>query len=128
MAFLYNFNFPFTNNRAEQDIRMIKVKQKISGSFRTFRGAESFLAIRCYISTARKNSLLIFPAIVDALNGIPFIPWVLKLTGVVTIIIEKCREAGVKEADLRLGSQGRAVSQLRREPLCANVNETLSNP
>jgi transposase-like protein len=74
MAFLYDFNIPFTNNRAEQDIRMIKVKQKISGSFRTFRGAESFLAIRSYISTARKNRLPIFPAIVSALNGNPFIP------------------------------------------------------
>jgi transposase len=74
MAFLYDFNIPFTNNRAEQDIRMIKVKQKISGSFRTFKGAESFLAIRSYISTARKNRLQIFPTIVSALSGNPFIP------------------------------------------------------
>lgn len=74
LAFLHDFRIPFTNNLAEQDIRMIKVKQKISGSFRTIKGAESFLAIRSYISTARKNGLQIFPAIVSALKGDPFIP------------------------------------------------------
>jgi transposase len=74
LAFLHDFRIPFTNNLAEQDIRMIKVKQKISGSFRTLRGAESFLAIRSYISTVRKNGLQIFPAIVSALTGKPFIP------------------------------------------------------
>lgn len=74
LAFLHDFRIPFTNNLAEQDIRMIKVKQKISGSFRTMKGAECFLAIRSYISTVRKNSLQIFPAIVSALNGNPFTP------------------------------------------------------
>ena len=74
LAFLYNFQIPFTNNLAEQDIRMIKVKQKISGCFRVIEGAERFLSIRSYISTVRKNGLQIFPAIVSALNGKPFIP------------------------------------------------------
>jgi transposase len=74
LAFLHDFRIPFTNNLAEQDIRMIKVKQKISGCFRTMQGAERFLAVRSYISTVRKNGLQIFPSIVSALKGKPFFP------------------------------------------------------
>lgn len=74
LAFLRDFRIPFTNNLAEQDIRMIKVKQKVSGCFRTMEGAERFLAVRSYVSTVRKNGLQIFPAIVSALNGNPFMP------------------------------------------------------
>lgn len=74
LAFLHDFRIPFTNNLAEQDIRMIKVKQKISGCFRTMQGAERFLAVRSYISTVRKNGLQIFPSIVSALKGNPFVP------------------------------------------------------
>jgi transposase len=74
LAFLRDFRIPFTNNLAEQDIRMIKVKQKVSGCFRTIEGAERFLAVRSYISTIRKNGLQIFPAIVSALKGNPFMP------------------------------------------------------
>lgn len=74
LAFMYDFTVNFTNNRAEQDIRMIKVKQKISGCFRSHQGSEMFLRARGYISTARKNALNPLDALTDAFKGIPFIP------------------------------------------------------
>lgn len=74
LAFLFDPTVPFSNNLAEQDIRMLKVQQKISGCFRTLKGAQHFCRIRSYLSTARKQSRNIFSAIVSALSGQPFIP------------------------------------------------------
>lgn len=74
LAFLYDFDVPFTNNHAEQILRMLKVRQKISGGFRTKAGAERFLRLRSYIDTARKHELPAFQAIIDAIAGRPFIP------------------------------------------------------
>jgi transposase len=67
LRFLTTLGVPFTNNQAEQDIRMIKVKQKISGCFRTLQGAEIFLNIRGFLSTARKNNHNLFQAINTAI-------------------------------------------------------------
>jgi len=69
------FTIPFGNNVAEQAIRMMKLKQKISGCFRNKAGAIIFDTIRNYIDTMRKNGYSIMDAIGLAINGKPIIPF-----------------------------------------------------
>lgn len=60
LAFLFHPSIPFDNNQAERDIRSVKLRQKISGSFRSEYGAHHFLRIQSYISTLRKQKKSIF--------------------------------------------------------------------
>jgi transposase len=55
MRFLTDLKVPFENNQAERDIRMMKLQQKISGTFRTVQGAQAFCRNRAYISTIKKG-------------------------------------------------------------------------
>jgi transposase len=74
LAFAYDFRLPFDNNIAERDVRMAKVKQKISGCFRSAHGATVFARIRGYISTARKQKRNVFDALSGVFEGRVFDP------------------------------------------------------
>lgn len=74
LAFLHHAEVPFDNNLAERDLRMMQVKQKISGCFRTWSGAEVFAAVRSYLATARKQGVSMLKAAYLAFARKPFIP------------------------------------------------------
>jgi transposase len=65
---------PFDNNQAERDLRMVKLQQKISGCWRTLAGAEAFLALRSYISTARKHGMNPLAVLGQLFEGRPWLP------------------------------------------------------
>ena len=74
LAFMRDFAVPFTNNQSETDLRMMKLRQKISRTFRSFQALVNFCRIRGYVSTARKNGLNALDALQRVFLGNPFMP------------------------------------------------------
>ena len=74
LAFMRDFAVPFDNNLSERALRMMKLRQKISGTFRSFDALVDFCRIRGYVSTARKNGLNALDAVRRVFQGNPFMP------------------------------------------------------
>ena len=74
LRFLDDTRVPFDNNQAERDLRMVKLQQKVSGCWRTLAGAEAFLAVRSYLSTARKQGMNPLVALRLLFQGHPWLP------------------------------------------------------
>lgn len=72
--FMTDVGVPFTNNLAEQALRMAKVRQKVSGCFRTTQGAKTFFTIRSYLATMRKHKVGLFDCLVSVFQGQPIQP------------------------------------------------------
>ena len=67
--FIHNFAVPFDNNQAERDVRNVKTKSKVSGCFRSIKGAQTYLTFTSYLSTARKQGIDAIEVLTSAFNG-----------------------------------------------------------
>jgi transposase len=74
LRFATDFRVPFDNNAAEREIRMVRLREKVSGCLRTVAGAEDFTAIRSYLATAAKHGVGFLRALTDLIQGRPWMP------------------------------------------------------
>jgi hypothetical protein len=74
LRFATDFRVPFDNNAAEREIRMIRLREKVSGYMRTFTGAQDFAAIRSYLATAAKHGIGFLHALTELVTGHPWLP------------------------------------------------------
>ena len=74
LRFITDFNVPFDNNQADRDVRMVKLQQKISGSWRTLDGTRNFSAIRNYVSTLRKQDRNVLGGLRQPFDGQAWLP------------------------------------------------------
>jgi transposase len=74
LRFTVDARVPFDNNAAEREIRMIKIRQKVSGCLRTLAGAEQFCAIRSYLATTAKHGIGLLDALTQLTNQRPWLP------------------------------------------------------
>lgn len=74
LRFTLDARVPFDNNAAEREIRMIKIRQKVSGCLRTLTGAEQFCAIRSYLATTAKHGIGLLDALTRLTNQHPWLP------------------------------------------------------
>jgi transposase len=74
LPFLFDLSLPFTNNQAERDIRMLKVKGKVSNCFRTDVGADVFCRLRSYVQTCQKQGISALGSLRSVFAGAPLLP------------------------------------------------------
>ena len=74
LRFITDLRVPFDNNQAERNLRMPKLKQKVSGCFRSETGVDAFAVIRSYLSTPRKQSANLFQSLVLTFQRSPLVP------------------------------------------------------
>jgi transposase len=74
LRFVHDFTVPFDNNAAEREIRMIKIRQKVSGGMRTLTGARAFTTIRSYLATAAKHGIRYIDALTQLAERRPWLP------------------------------------------------------